>query len=175
MLTTSDRSGSIPFVQHLHPNTFTFLFWMTNECITNDRHVVPFRLKQLQLQPSKHIRNRQIQLCVCKAISHNQASALDFHDDWQGRKLKGTSGQIEKYALESDAISRSFTERGKILLQLRPLTLFFSIQPPIWIESHRIGEDFRVQKREMRIHAHWCARLDSPILVTQCFIRCHAN
>ena len=90
-------------------------------------------------------------------------------------KEKKRSGQIKKYALEPDAIPRSFTERVKILLQLRPLTLLFSIQPAIWIESHRIGVDFRVQKREMRIHAHRCARLDSPIFVTQCLIRRHAD
>ena len=175
MLTTSDCSGSIPFVQHLHPDTFTFLLWMTNKCVTNDCHVVPFRLKQFHIQPSKHIRNRHIQLCVCKTISHSQASALDFHNDWQGRTSKRRSGQIEQYALEPDAIPRSFTERVKILLQFRPLTLLFSIQPAIWIESHRIGVDFRVQKREMRIHAHRCARLDSPILVTQCLIRRYAD
>ena len=88
---------------------------------------------------------------------------------------KGTNGQIDKYALEPNAIPRSFTERIKILLQFRPLTLLLSIQPAIRIESHRIGEYSRVQKREMRIHAHRCARLDSPILVTQCLIRRHAD
>ena len=81
MLNTSDLSGSIPFVQYLHPDTFTILLWMTNKCVTNDCHVVSLRLEQLHLQPSKHIRNRQIQLCVCKTISHSQASALDFDND----------------------------------------------------------------------------------------------
>ena len=89
MLNTSDLSGSIPFVQYLHPDTFTILLWMTNKCVTNDCHVVPLRLEQFHLQPSKHIRNRHIQLCVCKTISHSQALALDFDDDWQGRKSKG--------------------------------------------------------------------------------------
>lgn len=88
---------------------------------------------------------------------------------------KGTSGQIEKYALEPDAVPRSFAERVKTLLQFSSLTILFSIEPAIGIESHRIGEDFRVQKREMRIHAHRSARLDSPILVTQCLVRRYAD
>ena len=175
MLNTSDRSGSIPLVQHLHPDTFTILLWMTNKCVTNDCHVVPLRLEQLHLQPSKYIRNRHIQLCVCKTLSHSQASALDFDNDRQGRKLRGTSGQKEKYALEPDAIPRSFAERVEILLHFPPPTLLFSIQPAIWIESHGIGEYSRVQKCEMRIHAHRSARFDSPILVTQCLIRRHAD
>ena len=44
---------------------------MTNECITNDRHVISLRLKQLDFQSAEYIGNRQIQLCVRETTPRN--------------------------------------------------------------------------------------------------------